>query len=91
MVETLVSRLKAQMAEKDKRLAQLKEAIKTLEKKLVEAMQSHASRTIRSSDASPRARARPRRRRPRAEARGEAQEDAGRARQGEGTRGGCRG
>ena len=52
VVETLVSRLKAQMAEKDKRLAQLKEAIKTLEKKLVEAMQSHASRTIRSSDAS---------------------------------------
>lgn len=52
VVETLVSRLKAQMAEKDKRLAQLKEAIKTLEKKLVEAMQTAASRTIRSSDAS---------------------------------------
>ena len=52
VVETLVSRLKAQMAEKDKRLAQLKEAIKTLEKGLVEAMQSHASRTIGSSDAS---------------------------------------
>jgi centrosomal protein CEP290 len=52
VVETLVSRLKAQMAEKDKRLVQLKEAIKTLEKKLVEAMQTAASRTIRSSDAS---------------------------------------
>ena len=52
VVETLVSRLKAQMAEKDKRLAQLKEAIKTLEKKLVEAMQTSAPRTIRSSDAS---------------------------------------
>ena len=50
VLETLVSRLKTQLAQKDKRLAQLKEAIKELERKLVEAMQKAADVAMRGAD-----------------------------------------
>ena len=50
VLETLVSRLKTQLAQKDKRLAQLKEAIKELERKLVEAMQKAADVAMRGAE-----------------------------------------
>jgi centrosomal protein CEP290 len=49
VLETLAARLKTQLLQKDKRLGQLKEAIKELEKKLVVAMQKAADDAIQSA------------------------------------------
>jgi hypothetical protein len=45
-----VARLKTQMTQKDKRLGQLKDAIKELEKKLVSAMQQAADNVMKGAD-----------------------------------------
>eukprot|EP00959_Pyramimonas_sp_CCMP1952_P141040 2951765-Pyramimonas_sp.AAC.1 len=42
-MESLISKLKAQLLQKDKRLGQLKEAIKALEARLIDAMKAAAT------------------------------------------------
>lgn len=43
VMESLVSKLKGQMQQKDKKLGQLKEAIKQLEARLIDAMKANAT------------------------------------------------
>ena len=50
IMEITIAKLKGQLAQKDKRLVSLKEAIKTLEEQLVKVMQVNASQTILESD-----------------------------------------